>query len=82
MVYPFESAAFTTPKGKISNPFRTRFGYTFVKVEDVRDNRGEVTVEHIMLLNGDSDKPEDLAAKENKIQDIYKKFFKAKILKT
>ncbi|MBK9223792.1 MAG: peptidylprolyl isomerase [Flavobacterium sp.] len=73
MVYPFESAAFTTPKGKISNPFRTRFGYHIVKVEDVRDNRGEVTVEHIMLLNGDTDKPEDIAAKENKIQDIYKK---------
>lgn len=73
MVYPFESAAFTTPKGKISNPFRTRFGYHIVKVDDIRDNRGEVTVAHIMLLNGDTNKPEEIAAKENKIQDIYKK---------
>lgn len=73
MVYPFESAAFNTPKGKISNPFRTRFGYHILKVEDVRDNRGEVTVEHIMLLNPSKEKPQDMEGIKNTIQDIYKK---------
>ncbi|PWA04191.1 peptidylprolyl isomerase [Flavobacterium psychrotolerans] len=73
MVYPFESAAYKTPKGKISNPFRTRFGYHILKVEDIRENRGEVTVEHIMLLNPKEDKPEENEKVKNTIQDIYKK---------
>lgn len=72
MVYPFESAAFKTPKGKISNPVRTRFGYHIIKVDDIRDNRGEVQVAHIMILNP---KPEDTDKDKakNTINDIYKK---------
>lgn len=73
MVYPFESAAFKTPKGKISSPVRTRFGYHIIKVEDERANRGEVTVAHIMILNPKEDKPEEKAAAEAKIREIYKK---------
>ncbi len=73
MVYPFETAAFETPKGKISKPFRTRFGYHILNVEDVRDNRGEVTVEHIMLLNPSKDKPQSMDEVKATIQDIYKK---------
>jgi len=73
MVYAFESAAFKTPKGKISNPIRTRFGYHIIKVDDIRDNRGEVTVAHIMILNPKEDKPEEKAAAEAKIRDIYQK---------
>jgi peptidyl-prolyl cis-trans isomerase SurA len=71
MVYAFESAAYKTSAGKISNPIRTRFGYHLIKVNDIRDNRGEVTVAHIMILN-----PQDEAGKEkakNTINDIYKK---------
>ncbi len=44
MVYPFETAAYNTPKGNLSNIFRTRFGYHFLKVDDIRDNRGELLV--------------------------------------
>lgn len=73
MVYAFESAAYKTPKGKISNPVRTRFGYHIIKVDDVRDNRGEVTVAHIMILNPKEDKPEEREKAKNTIQDIYKK---------
>ncbi len=51
MVYPFESAAFNTPKDQISMPVRTRFGYHLIQVTDIRDNRGELTVAHIMLSN-------------------------------
>lgn len=54
MVYPFETAVYTTPVGKVSEPFRTKFGYHIVKVEDVRDSRGEVQVAHIML-KGDTE---------------------------
>jgi peptidyl-prolyl cis-trans isomerase SurA len=73
MVYAFETAAFKTAKGAISNPVRTRFGYHLIHVEDVRDNRGEVTVAHIMILNPKEDKPEDKVAAQSKIDDIYQK---------
>jgi len=71
MVYPFESAAFNTKVGEISEPFRTQFGYHIVNVQDKRKSRGERTVAHIMIVEkpGDSlaEKPQD------RIQDIYKK---------
>ncbi|WP_162127327.1 peptidylprolyl isomerase [Flavobacterium phycosphaerae] len=72
MVYPFESAAYNTQKGKISKIIRTRFGYHIIKVDDIRNNRGEVTVAHIMILNP---KPEDADQDKakNTINDIYKK---------
>lgn len=71
MVYPFENAAYNTPKGQISKIIRTRFGYHILKINDVRANRGEITVAHIMILNP---KPEE-ADKDAKniINDIYKK---------
>ncbi len=73
MVYPFESAAYKTSKGTISQPVRTRFGYHLIKVNDIRDNRGEVTVAHIMLMNPTSG---DAAAQDqvkSTINDIYQK---------
>lgn len=70
MVYPFETAAYSTKVGEISMPFRTRFGYHIVKVEDRRPSRGEVTVAHIMVAN----KPADtLWDPEVRIKEIYKK---------
>lgn len=71
MVYPFENAAYSTATGEISKIIRTRFGYHILKVNDVRENRGEITVAHIMILNP---KPEEVE-KDSKstINDIYKK---------
>jgi peptidyl-prolyl cis-trans isomerase SurA len=71
-VYTFESAAFKTQVGKISNPVRTRFGYHIIKVEDMRDNRGEVQVAHIMILNPKPEETDKDKAK-NTINEIYKK---------
>lgn len=34
MIYPFETAAFTTPVGQVSQPVRTQFGYHLVYVQD------------------------------------------------
>jgi len=73
MVYPFESAAFETPKGQISKIARTRFGYHIIKVNDIRDNRGDVTVAHIMIMKPKKDNPEEAAKAKSTIQDIYKK---------
>jgi peptidyl-prolyl cis-trans isomerase SurA len=49
MVYPFETVAYTTPVGEVSKPFKTRFGYHILKVNNSRKARGEVEVAHIML---------------------------------
>lgn len=69
MVYPFESAAYTTVPGQISPPTRTRFGYHIIKVNDKRTASGTVGVSHIMLRfspdQGDSAKVRD------KIFEIY-----------
>ncbi|MBX2906833.1 MAG: peptidylprolyl isomerase [Taibaiella sp.] len=48
-VYPFESAAYNTPKGKISSPFRSQFGYHIVKVLDRRADKGELKVAQILI---------------------------------
>ena len=55
MVYPFENAAYKTPIGQTSNPFKTRFGYHIVHVNDKQKSKGEVTVAHIMVaLNNEN----------------------------
>lgn len=50
MVVPFENAAFSTPVGEISEPVRSSFGYHLLKVHDVRENKGELLVVHIMKM--------------------------------
>ncbi|GAA4267934.1 peptidylprolyl isomerase [Hyunsoonleella aestuarii] len=71
MVYKFENVAYNTPVGEISQPFRTRFGYHFIKVFDKRKARGERTVAHIMLTLQNKD---SLSGNpEERIQEIYKK---------
>ena len=71
MVYPFENAAYKTPKGKISKIIRTRFGYHILKITDIRSNRGEITVAHIMILKP---KPEEKDKDAEKtINEIYQK---------
>ena len=49
IVYPLETAAYTTPVGGISQPVRTRFGYHLVKVNARRPSRGRVRVAHILI---------------------------------
>jgi peptidyl-prolyl cis-trans isomerase SurA len=51
MVYNFENVAYNTPVGEISMPFRTKFGYHILKVNDRRNAKGEVEVAHIMIKN-------------------------------
>ena len=70
MVYPFESAAYNTKVGEISEPFRTRFGYHILKVNDKRDYRGTATAAHIMILNKQKDSTVD---PEKRIKEIYQK---------
>ena len=64
MVYPFENVAFSTQVNKVSLPFRTKFGYHILKVNDIRASKGEIEVAHIMFKN------ESVTAKKQ-IDSIY-----------
>lgn len=70
MVYDFESAAYNTEVGEVSQPFRTQFGYHVVKVNEKRPSRGTVTAAHIMIGLKQKDSAVD---PEKRINEIYKK---------
>lgn len=48
-IYPFETAAYNAKPGEVSMPVRTEFGYHLLKVNQVRDARGQVHVAHLLL---------------------------------
>ncbi|WP_203296476.1 peptidylprolyl isomerase [Luteirhabdus pelagi] len=56
MVYPFETAAYETPVGGVSDIIRTEFGYHILKVNDRREKVSQIMVSHIMISdkNGDA----------------------------
>jgi peptidyl-prolyl cis-trans isomerase SurA len=70
MVYDFETAAYNTPVGEISMPFRTQFGYHVVKINDKRKSRGTMVAAHIMIA---LDQKDSLLDPQQRINDIYKK---------
>ena len=76
MVYGFEEMAYTTPLGKISEPFRTRFGYHILQVTDKRPSRGTIKVAHIMVAAGKGIAQETIEAAEKKINELYEKLQK------
>lgn len=71
MVYPFEEKAYTTEVGKVSMPFRTRFGYHILKVTDKRPARGTIETAHLMI-SVKEDAPENVSdIARSKIYEIY-----------
>ncbi len=82
MVYPFESAAFKTPVGKVSMPVRTKFGYHLIKVVDKRENLGEITVAHIMSVKPQNPTDAQVTEAKTKINDIYAKLKSGQLFET
>jgi peptidyl-prolyl cis-trans isomerase SurA len=76
MVYPFESAAYKTPVGQVSQPVRTRFGYHLIKVNDKRTAQGEIKVAHLMVrINRNAPKADSITATK-KINELYSRLKK------
>lgn len=73
MVYPFESAAFSTAVGEISMPIRTRFGYHLVKVDDKVKSEGKKRVSHILIRVGDRYSAKTDEQAETKVKELYQK---------
>ena len=71
MVYQFEDAAFSTPVGGISTPFRTRFGYHILKVIDRRPARGTMEAAHLMISARSDASEAEINNAKTKINELY-----------
>lgn len=72
MVYPFETAAYNTPKGEISEIVRSRFGYHIIKIHDRRKKMPKIQVSHIMVSDRKGDKAFDPEQRINEIAAMLK----------
>ncbi|MDF1673588.1 MAG: peptidylprolyl isomerase, partial [Vicingaceae bacterium] len=72
MVYPFETAAYTTKVGSVSAPVRSKFGYHIVYVMDKRPARGTIKTAHIMV-KVDTKSPKSEETQKKKIDELYEK---------
>ncbi|GAB4427557.1 MAG: peptidylprolyl isomerase [Bacteroidia bacterium] len=73
MVYPFESAAYNTPVGEVSQPVRTRFGYHLVYVHDRIETEGKKQAAHIIIRWGDRYPAKSEPEARQRIDEIYKR---------
>ena len=73
MLYPFEEKAYNTPKGQVSDPFRTKYGYHILQVTDSRPARGTIRVAHLMVATPQGTTEEEILSAEKKINEIYEK---------
>jgi len=51
LIYPFESAAYNTPVGSYSMPFRTQFGYHIIWVQDKQPIVPKISISQILLID-------------------------------
>ena len=72
MVYPFETGAYNTKEGEISMPVRSDFGYHIIKVQSVTEAMGSIQAAHIFLQLPYDAPEEDVAAMQQKADNIYK----------
>ncbi len=70
MVYPFENVAYKTPVNEVSMPFRSRFGYHIIKVNDKRLSKGKIRLAHILVRTPNGTE-EEIAEGRKKIYKYY-----------
>jgi peptidyl-prolyl cis-trans isomerase SurA len=68
MIYPFETAAYTTQVGTVSPVIKTQFGYHILKVTGQRPARGKVKTSHIFIARS-KHSPQEGQALINQVHD-------------
>ena len=71
LVYEFETAMYNTKPGEISAPFRTKFGYHILKVNDKRPAKGRYKIAHIMIVSPQDATDEMKKEAKETINDVY-----------
>ena len=66
MVASFEDVAYKTKVGAVSMPFRSKFGYHILKVDNFRAAKGEIEAAHILISNSTK-------SSKAKINEVYKR---------
>ncbi len=66
--YPLETAVYSSPIGEISAPIRTNSGYHILRVNDIRDARGEIEAAHILIRKKEGRKEAEI---KTRIDSIY-----------
>jgi peptidyl-prolyl cis-trans isomerase SurA len=76
MVLPFETTAYNTKVGQVSDIVRTQYGYHIIKVNDRRSASGKVTIAHIMMQVPQKSSPEEVKSAKNRIDEVYNRLQK------
>ena len=68
MVYPFETMAYNTEVGDVSEIVRTQFGYHVLKINDRRKRGSQISTSHLMLSEKGNNRTFD---PEERINELY-----------
>lgn len=71
LIYPLETLVYNTDINAVSMPLRTDFGYHLIKVNDVREARGNIKVAHIMVAVPENSPEARQVAARKKVDSIY-----------
>ena len=70
--YNLENTIYALKKGEVSNPVRTDMGYHLIKVNDIRDARGEIEVAHILVRKSENQNVEQAKVKIDSLYQLLK----------
>lgn len=82
MLYPFETAAYNTEVGEISDPVRTNYGYHIIKVHDKRPSSYQVKLYQVQLSGKNAENKSQVVNKIFEIHEMLQNGLKPEQLST